>query len=596
LVVTVTLLVLLGFPRAALAAETIGRYQVAMTVDPDGVLEVREDISYDFGSEQRHGIFRDLPTTLRYDERYDRVYPLEVLRVLRAEGGGDPRAEPYAIEEIGGGMTRIRVGDPDVTVTGLQRYVLVYRVEGALNAFVDHDELYWNAIGTSWDVPIADARATVEVPGVIQGVACYRGPEGSRLACDRARATGSRATFGQPALGPYEGLSVVVAIPKGAVTPTPTPILREADTFLNAFRVTPIRAGLALVLLGVLIWAVLLFLWRTGRDRRFRGSAVDQVMGGHEGDEPVPMGDADASAPVEFAPPEDLRPGEIGTLVDERANVLDVSATIVDLAVRGHLMIQEIPKEGWFGKPDWRLIRLEEPENDLLRYERELLSGLFRDGGEVTLSSLRTEFVDRLRKVQAALYADVVNKGWFSANPDTVRTRWRLIGVSAVVASIALTVGLAKVRLGIFGVPFVVGALVLLLGAAKTPARTAKGTAILRRVRGFRTVIEKAETNISRWAEQEGVFTRYLPYAIVFGCTEEWAKAFAQLGEAATDTAVWYVSSRPFAYSTFADSIDGFTVNTSGTIASTPAGSGSSGFGGGGSSGGGGGGGGGGSW
>ena len=67
--------------------------------------------------------------------------------------------------------------------------------------------------------------------------------------------------------------------------------------------------------------------WRTGRDRRYQGSPVDQTMGGTAGDESVPIGDADTSAPVEFAPPDGLRPGQIGTLIDERANTLDVTAT-----------------------------------------------------------------------------------------------------------------------------------------------------------------------------------------------------------------------------------------------------------------------------
>ena len=66
--------------------------------------------------------------------------------------------------------------------------------------------------------------------------------------------------------------------------------------------------------------------------------------------------------------------------------------------------------------------------------------------------------------------------------------------------------------------------------ARRMPARTAKGTAMLRRIRGFRRVIATAETHMSRWAEEENVFTRYLPYAIVFGLTEKWAKAFEDLG------------------------------------------------------------------
>jgi uncharacterized membrane protein len=118
-----------------------------------------------------------------------------------------------------------------------------------------------------------------------------------------------------------------------------------------------------------------------------------------------------------------------------------------------------------------------------------------------------------------------------------------------------------------------------------------------RRVSGFRVVIEKVEEHMAQWAEQQNVFTRFLPYAVVFGVTEKWAEAFEALGQLPNETDMgWYRSSQAFTYASFADSMDAFSVTTSGTIAATPAGSGGSGFGGGGFSGGGGGGGGGGSW
>jgi uncharacterized protein (TIGR04222 family) len=337
-------------------------------------------------------------------------------------------------------------------------------------------------------------------------------------------------------------------------------------------------------------------LWRRGRDAVFRGSQVDEVMGGTPGEERlVPIGGAHAEAPVEFAPPEGLRPGQVGTLLDERANTLDVTATIVDLAVRGHLRIEEIEKTWFLGKPDWKLVRIARPDEDLLAYERTLLSKLFAAGDEVLLSGLRNTFAEELRQVQEAMYRDVVGKGWFRERPDRVRARWWVIGALALVASVGATYVLAvHLRVGLLGVPLVLASLLLLIGAGRMPARTAAGTALTRRVRGFRVVIEKAETHMSRWAEEAGVFTRYLPFAIVFGATERWAKAFEDLGAGQPDTS-WYVASRPFVYHEFARSLDGFTVATSGTIASTPAGSGSSGFSGG-SSGGGGGGGGGGSW
>ena len=140
--------------------------------------------------------------------------------------------------------------------------------------------------------------------------------------------------------------------------------------------------------------------------------------------------------------------------------------------------------------------------------------------------------------------------------------------------------------------------LVFLFGAGRMPARTAKGTAMLRRVRGYRRVIETADRYLARWAEQENVFPKMLPYAIVFGLTDKWAETFRALSAQTPSTLVvpWYVSANAFSVDGFAHAIDGFTVATSGTITSTPAGSGSSGFGGGGFSGGGGGGGGGGSW
>ena len=136
--------------------------------------------------------------------------------------------------------------------------------------------------------------------------------------------------------------------------------------------------------------------------------------------------------------------------------------------------------------------------------------------------------------------------------------------------------------------------MLLLATAARMPARTAKGTAMLRRVRGFRTVIETAETHMSRWAEKELVFTRFLPFAVVFGCTDKWAKAFEALGIEPRHELVRLVA--PVRLRAVRRSMDGFAVTTGGTIASTPSGSGSSGFSGGGFSGGGGGGGGGGSW
>ena len=355
--------VLLGTAGVAAAqqSETIHEYRVTIEIGPDGDLSIMERIDYDFGLEQRHGIFRTIPTRVPVDDRQDRITPIQDVEVRSATAPTDAKVS----EE--GGITTIRIGDPDRTITGRHVYVLTYRVIGALNGFRDHDELYWNAIGTEWSVPIERAIVTVRAPARIERFACFQGPVGSMRGCGVGQSEGSSASFrtGEP-LQPFDGMSFVVSIPKGAV-PDPTPIFVEKWSFARAFSVTPFTVLGSLAVL--LIVGFLLFrTWsREGRDRVYVGSTVDQVLGSATGEAaPVPLTQRGAEAPVEFAPPEDIRPGQIGTLIDERANVVDVTATIVDLAGRGYLMIHEIPDEGWFSKVDWKLLRTEKSDVELL--------------------------------------------------------------------------------------------------------------------------------------------------------------------------------------------------------------------------------------
>jgi uncharacterized membrane protein YgcG len=567
-------------------------YDVRIEIEPSGRLLVTETIEQQFGATPRHGIFRYIPNRLRYDDEYDRVYPIDLLSVETSPG---TPADVETSEEQGNFV--IRIGDPDVEIMGRHTYEITYRVEGAMNGFESHDELYWNAIGDRWEQTIREANVVVVGPAKITRVACFRGPFGSTQRCGRAEVKKGRVVFADANLPPFNGMSVVVALPAGTVEST-APILDERWSLDKAFSRNPVTVGGGVGLLALIVGGIAVLMWRRGRDVRYRGSQIDQTMGGpiETETQAVPLFEKGTSV-VEFAPPEDLRPGQVGTLVDEEANTLDVSATIVDLAVRKHLVIEEIPKKWLLGKADWTFRRLPAPDGEhLLAYEAKLLEGLFEDGDEVQLSDLRKRFAGRLQKVKDALYQDMVSRKWFLRRPDQVRQAWTVFGVLVLLAGIGITIVLAYfTKLGLLGIPLVIGGILLLVGAKRMPARTAKGSAMTRRVNGFRIVIDKAEEHMSKWAEKENVFTRLLPYAVVFGVTEKWARAFEALGELPDDMS-WYVSSRPFVFSDFGESIDSFTITTSGTIASTPAGSGGSGFGGGGSSGGGGGGGGGGSW
>ncbi|HVL50163.1 MAG TPA: DUF2207 domain-containing protein, partial [Actinomycetota bacterium] len=552
-------LVLLPSPALGQSeAEQVTGYRVGIEIQrPSGDLLITEQISYDFRSNQRRGIFRYIPVRFTYDDRYDRIYPVEVVSVTGSPG------TPDGYEEFTEGPNLVlRIGDPDQTISGLRQYEIVYRVRGALNAFEDHDELYWNVIGFGWNVPIQNVNVTVTAPGEVTQVACFAGPEGSTLPCSSSRVDGARANFVHPSLDAGEALTVVVGIPSGVVD-RPVPVLDERWSLSRAFRATPFTVAGSLTIMAALVALLYHQVLKRGRDRRFAGSPVDAAMGSYGPEEPVGLFERPA-IPVEFLPPDNLRPGQVGTLVDETAHTLDVIATIIDLAVRGYLRIEEIPKEGLFGKPDWWLHKLRDDEG-LKPYEKQLFSSIFSAGQpEVMLSQLQDKFAAKLKAVQDSLYKDMVHQGWFSTRPDHVRSTWTGIGIGVLVLGIAFLVAVAAFTpFGLLAIPFPLAGLLLLVNAHRMPSRTGKGTALLRRVNGFRKFIEESEKDRARFAEQKNLFSEYLPYAVVFGATKKWAKAFEGLDGRLPETS-WYVGSHrgAFTASSFADSIGGFTVST----------------------------------
>ena len=581
--------------------EHIASYDVQLDIRADGSLAVRESIGYDFGLDRRHGILRTIPVRVPFDNDYDRIYEIDDFRVTSATGA------PANVERSeGGGIASYRIGDPDTTITGLHAYTVEYVVRGALNAFEEHDELYWNAIGSDWDVRIERPSVTVRAPAAITAQACFAGPAGSSLPCEAlGRGEGADAatmTAGHPAgLAAYHALTVVVGLEKGAVTST-GPVLEERWTLRRTLTPTPLTGSLAALVLLPGLAAVGWLVGTRGRDRRYAGltpGIVDPTSAA--ADEPVPLVGAGAVA-VRFTPPEGLRPGQVGTLLDEQANLLDVTATIVDLAVCGHLRIEELPRRGWFSSRDWRLVRLAGGQGELRPYEQLLYDGLFETGDEVLLSSLKKQFVARLQKVQSALYDEVAGAGWFRGRPDKVRGLWQAGGFVLAFGGGWLTFALSR---QLHWAP--VGIAVMLVGVAlfilgrQMPARTARGSAVLAQARGFREYIRTAEAEQLRFEEGQDVFSRYLPFAVVFGEAKRWVRVFGPLAAASAGTGAvgptWYAGPDGWDADNFGDSLDGFTTSAAGTLsASTTSSSGGSGFGGGGSSGGGGGGGGGGSW
>jgi hypothetical protein len=595
---------------SAQTGERITSYTVLLAIQSDGALHIREEIAYDFGAARHHGIERFILVKTPYDQRNDtlRVFPVSNVTV----GTPDGSATPVELATSKSGNTEtLRIGDPNRTITGLHHYVISYDVRGAMQSFADHDELYWNAIGPAWPVPIDSATVTVRGPAAVTRATCFVGAVGSRLPCASTsydnrpppRAVVYRAT----SMASGDVFTVVAALPPGTV-PHAVPILEHRRTLASAFSVTPATLGVTgAVLAALLAWLAWVW-WANGRDRRY----IDQIPGlvpaaGQQvADEPTPLLGHTVTS-VEFAPPDNVRPGEVGTLLDEQANTLDVTASIVDLAVRGYLRIEEVSEQHWYGGGDWKLTRSDKAADDLNEYERTLLAALFVSGDTVLISELKGTFASSLSKVRNQLYNDVVAKGWFARRPDIVRSQWLGVALAVLAAGAVSTWLLAtNTRFGLVGLAVLFAGIVVLLFHNAMPARTARGSAMLARVEGFRRYLVTAEAAQLKFEEKADVFARYLPFAIVFGVTEKWAHAFERLAaaqpSAATGAMSWYAGPPGWDIAFLAASLSSFSLATSGVIASQPVstsglgGGFGTGFGGGGFGGGGGGGGGGGSW
>jgi uncharacterized membrane protein YgcG len=597
---------------------TITSYDVLVEVTDDAELLVVEDIALDFGQLERRGIFRYVPVWEELPsppppEVADRIPdgrdPHQFRRVLEVDAievespSGAPADVQVEGPEDNGGNVFIRIGDPDTFVSGPQTYTIRYRVRGAVEPLEDIDALAWDAVGTGWPVPIQQATVRVRRAGVT-AARCLQGPQYATDPC-AAEVTDDGARFASSApLAPYEGMTIALELDPGAVDAPPIlidekPSLRRA--LIGSSAAIPLAVVVAVAGAGLLA----LLGWRQGRDRLAVGGVTSHGQIDETRASERRRGlRAPRAVPVEYRPPEGMRPAQLGLIIDERVDAVDVTATIVDLAVRGHLRIEEVEQGGWFRKADWRLIRGEAEDDGLLGYERLLLDGLFDGRDDVQVSDLKGTFATDYERVETAVYADGQSRRWFADRPDHTRARWLGAGLALTGVGGALTFVLgAWARMAVVGLVVVVLGIALMAIHRLMPRRTGRGSAMLTRTMGFREFVEQAESDRMEFAEAEQLFVGYLPYAVVFGCVERWAQVFEDIGvDVGRAVGGFYVGPGPFHLMAFSAGMNDFSSSMGAAVTAAPPSSGSGGFssggfgGGGGFSGGGVGGGGGGSW
>jgi uncharacterized membrane protein len=245
-------------------------------------------------------------------------------------------------------------------------------------------------------------------------------------------------------------------------------------------------------------------------------------------------------------PPDDLPPGVIGTLIDEKADMRDVIATIVDLGRKGVLRIEETNKKGWLGlgSPDFVFEKLES-DLPLNAVESAIMGGIFKKGRDtIELSDLRNKFYKTLPKIQTKLYKEMETRELFRKNPDSTRKMWRGIGFALVAFGIGIGICLGSVLAQyttmfpcLFGGMVLTGIAVIIAGGAM-PAKTVKGSEAAARWKAFKVYLQRIDKHEDLAMVGE-LFEKYLPYAMAFGIRDSFVRKFA--AEPSTPMPTWWI-------------------------------------------------------
>src|SRR3989338_603840 len=566
-------LVLIAFTSPVLAQDfTINKFHSNIAINEDASFIVEETIAVEF-HRPRHGIYREVPFKYVNELGKTTKTPTKVLSVTDGTGKNLKHTDSKR-----GNVLNVRIGEAKKYVDGRKTYMITYKVENAILFFDTHDELYWNVTGNYWKSPIMEASADVTLvtnsKSESSGATCYTGVYGSNKSeCGFKPYENGSTFFTTRTLNPGEGLTIAFGWDKGLVTPPSgwkrfvwTVDVKENWVFLLPF--------VSLITM-INLWNV------NGRDSKVRRSIAVMYEPPKHRDSP-------------------LTPAEVGTLIDEKLHPRDISATIVGLAVKGYIKIEETRIEGLiWDSNDYHLSKTKEPDKALNSFEIELMGKIFPyTSTSIFVSDMKNKFYKNLKPLNDTLYEELVLKGYFSRDPQKTRYLYAIIGVIiAMVIPFAL-IFLQPYSIGKSILAGVVSGLIVIAFSRVMPAKTRDGVSAYKDILGFQEFLNRAEKDRLERTGDKDLFSKFLPYAIALGVAENWAKAFEGIYQESPE---WYKSSEGFVTfhpHSFSRSIGSATSSLASAMFSSPRGSGGGGGGGGGggSSGGGFGGGGGGSW
>jgi uncharacterized membrane protein len=545
---------------AAVRQIIIQHFDDEVVVGEDGTIDVTETIEARFSGENWHGLYRSIP--VEYTNPQGLNYTLLIDHVSATDSDGRTLKWEQSSE---GRYTKFKIYVPNAD-DSTHTIVFHYRVLDALRFFEDHDELYWNVTGSDWEVPIQSASAHIALPAGVTGLhaIAYTGAVNSRAqdAVVEVKDSSVDIHTTRP-LSFHEGLTAVVGFDKGFVHPP-----SGATKFIQF-----LRSNIPL-LIPIIVFFVMFWLWWT----RGRGPERQAIA-------------------VQYEPPDKLTPGECGTLVDNEAAMRDITATLVDLAVKGYMTIEQRDESHLLGLSHSKeyIFHLKKPAAEWTAartHEQQMLSALFDNGAstDVKLSDLQNHFYTQLPGIRDSIFQALMSDNYYLHRPDTVRQGYIGAGLAIGFLTVAGNVFLSRAT-GIASPTWIIagvasGVVICAFGYFMS-ARTVTGQRALEKVLGFEDFLGRTQKDqIDRLEKTPELFEKYLPYAMALHVEKKWVQAFSGI---AMQPPGWYQGSYGGGFMPYllVSDLNMMSMQAGSTMASSPRSSGGSGFGGGGGAGGG---------
>jgi uncharacterized membrane protein YgcG len=501
-------------PRTSYARSwQISDFHDTMTVAHDGSLAVSERITVQFEGEF-HGIFRDIP--IEYPGPHGTNFTL----FLKITGITDDIGNKLRYEShTSNGYRHLKIYVPNA-VDASRIVQIDYIVRNAVRYFDNYDEFYWNVTGNDWPVPIDHASAFVRFPENAAGslrAQAFTGTYGSTQHEASAEVNGAVTSFETTSPLPMRGgLTVDVYIPKG--------ILAEPSAFT---RLGWFIGSNPVIFLPLWTFAVMFAMWW------------------YKGRDPDP---GQSVAPM-YEPPRGISPAEAGTLIDDTVNPRDITSTIIDLAVRGFIKIEEVNEPGiLFHHKDYVLHLLIDRSKwtGLAPHERVMLENIFvGDVPSTRLSSLKNHFYIALPAIRQDIMASLRQKGMYLLDPESANA-YSFVAIIVIVGLFAALqfFGIADFfnSIGLLVISVLVSALIWWLFARQMTAKTMNGARTRIAILGFQEFIRRVDADRLKRMPPD-TFEKYLPFAMALGIEQIWAHKFAGLIQ---NPPSWYMSPAPY--------------------------------------------------